>query len=93
MPEALAIAAVFAVAVVAYVSGWLHARNPANYNVAKELIRLSEQHQFLQDRLALAQRERWSPDMINTLSKQLDAISSESGRLRTGGALQSFPGS
>jgi hypothetical protein len=73
MPEALAVVAVFVVAVVAWLGAWLHARDPANYNARAEVERLRHHAVWLQQRLEVAQREAWSEDMVANLSDELDA--------------------
>ncbi|MEO6004542.1 MAG: hypothetical protein ABIZ04_13640 [Opitutus sp.] len=82
MPEALVIFAVFAVAVAVFVGGWVQARDPANFNAQRELIRSREQHRLLQERLHRAQRENWSAEMIATVSSQLEDTAAEIERLR-----------
>ena len=82
MPEALVIFAVFAVAVAVFVGGWIHARDPANFNAQRELLRSREQQRLLQERLHRAQRENWSTEMIATVTAQLDDNVAEIERLR-----------
>lgn len=77
MPEALAIFAVVVVSVGVYVAAWIQAKDPANYNAQRELVRLKEQQRLLQQRLSAARREKWGMDMIETISEQLDASCSE----------------
>lgn len=77
MPEALAIFAVFAVSIGVYVAAWIQAKDPANYNVQKEFVRLKEQQRLLQQRLLAARREKWAVEMIETISEQFDASCSE----------------
>jgi hypothetical protein len=77
MPEALAIAAVFAVAVAACVGAWLHSRDPANQNTANEVVRLRQQQVWLEQRLLLAQREKWGSEMIDSITGELGAISEQ----------------
>src|SRR5262245_12144764 len=67
MPEALAVAAVLVVALAAWVGAWLHARNPANFNARDEADRLRAQAEWIERRLAVAERERWGKDMTETL--------------------------
>lgn len=73
MPEALAVLAVFAVAVVAWVGAWLHARDPANYKPHEEHSRLQHHEGWLEGRLQTAERENWSEDMVATLRADLEA--------------------
>ena len=77
MPEALAIVAVFAVAVAAWVGALLHARDPRNHSPVIERARLRDQQAMLHERLNLARQERWSPEMIESLSDQLAEVSSQ----------------
>ncbi len=72
MPEALAVVAVLVVAVVAWLGAWLHARDPANYNARAEAERLRHHSVWLQERLELAQRERWSEEMVSNLADELN---------------------
>lgn len=73
MPEALAVLAVFVVAVVAWVGAWLHARDPANYKPTEEHARLQHHEGWLQGRLETARREKWSEDMVANLEEDLEA--------------------
>lgn len=73
MPEALAVLVVLAVAVVAWVGAWLHARDPANYKPREEHARLQHHESWLQSRLETAQRENWSDDMVAHLAADLEA--------------------
>lgn len=77
MPEALAVLAVFVVAVVAWVGAWLHARDPANYKPHEERSRLQHHEGWLQSRLETARREKWSEDMVANLEADLEAVRSE----------------
>lgn len=72
MPEALAVLAVFAVAFVAWVGAWLHARDPANYKPHEEHSRLQQHEGWLQGRLETARREKWSEDMVANLEADLE---------------------
>lgn len=73
MPEALAVFAVFTVAVVAWIGAWAQARDPRSYKPVEEAARLRQQMAWLEARLDLAERERWSADMIATLEAELNA--------------------
>jgi hypothetical protein len=73
MPEALALLAVFVVAVAAWIAAWMHTRNPANYNARAELERLRRQAIWLEERLDVARREKWASDMIGPISDELGA--------------------
>jgi hypothetical protein len=67
MPEALAVLAVFVVTVVAWVGAWLNARDPARLNGCDEIARLQHHADWLQHRLEMAQREKWSSEMIDAI--------------------------
>lgn len=73
MPEALAILVIVVVAVAAWIGAWVHARNPANYNVRHEIERLHYQAGWLQERLEVARRENWGGEMIANLEAELEA--------------------
>ena len=82
MPEALAVLAVFVVAIAAWLGAWMHTRNPANYNARDEVARLQQQAAWLEQRLAVAQRERWSPDMVDVLCDEIDQTSEHLARAK-----------
>jgi len=77
MPEALVVLAVFVVTIAAWLGAWMHARNPANYNVRLEIERLKQQAAWLEERLDVACRERWATDMIASISDELGAITQQ----------------
>ena len=77
MPEALAVAVVFIVAIVAWFGAWLNARNPANYNARDEMARLRHHAAWLEQRLETAQRERWGEDMVENISDELATTSAQ----------------
>jgi hypothetical protein len=70
MPEALAIVAVAAVVVVAFIGAWLQERNPARQDARADLERLRQHAAWLEQRLALAERENWDESMIANLSAE-----------------------
>lgn len=80
MPEALAVVAVFVVTVVAWVGAWLHARNPANQNVHDEIARLRQHVGWIEQRIELAERERWGTDMVATLMDEKAAAAEHLAR-------------
>lgn len=67
MPEALAVFAVFVVAVIAWVGAWMQARDPARQNVAEDLAQLRHHHAWLEERVRVAEREGWGAEMIAAL--------------------------
>lgn len=77
MPEALAIVAVSLIAVAIYVVAWMQARDPANRNPQLERVRLQHQVGWLEERLARAQREGWSPEMVAGIAAERAAVVAE----------------
>lgn len=75
MPEALAVLAVFVVAIAAWFGAWVQARDPAHQNVRDETERLQVQIRWLEQRLDLARRENWSGDMIACLQDEIESTS------------------
>jgi hypothetical protein len=71
MPEAFAVATVFVVSLAAWIGAWAHVRNPANHNVRAEISRLRQHAEWLQDRLDLAEREKWGAGMVAGISSEL----------------------
>ena len=84
MPEALAVVAVFVVTVVAWLGAWLNARNPAGYQARDEIARLQHHASWLEQRLVIAQREKWGGDMIEAISAELAATAGELERTMGG---------
>ena len=80
MPEALAVLAVFAVVVIAWVGASLQARDPAQQNASADLQRLQQHAAWLQHRLSVARRENWGDDMIASLGAELDATTQQLAR-------------
>jgi hypothetical protein len=70
MPEALAIVAVAAVVVVAFIGAWLQERNPAHQDARADLERLRQHATWLEQRLELAERENWGEAMIASLTAE-----------------------
>jgi len=70
MPEALAIVALVVVTLIAWVGASLH---PANHNPRHETERLRQQAIWLEERLDVARREKWTTDMITSISDELGA--------------------
>jgi hypothetical protein len=75
MPEALAVLAVFVVAVAAWLGAWMQARDPANQNVHDETERLQLHVRWLEQRLDLAERENWGGEMIAGLQEEMQLTS------------------
>ncbi len=75
MPEALAVLAVFAVCLAAYVAAWLRSRDPSLVNATEDLQRLQHHEAWLRERLQRAQLERWDSDMIAGIADELRATS------------------
>lgn len=70
MPEALAIVAVFVIAVVIYFAMWLQTRDPALNKPHEELARMQLQVKWLEDRLVAARREQWGSEMIASIEAE-----------------------
>ena len=70
MPEALAIVAVAAVVVVAFIGAWLQERNPARQDARADLERLRQHAAWLEQRLEIAGRENWDDSMIASLAAE-----------------------
>jgi len=73
MPEALAVVAVFVVAVVICAAMWLRARDPSLHQPHEELERLRHHTTWLEERLARARRENWGHEMVAGLEADLAA--------------------
>jgi hypothetical protein len=82
MPEALAIVAVFFIAVGVYIFAWLEARNPALHDPQRDLARLHHQATWLQERLRIAKRENWDGEMVANLTTELVATSEQLARAK-----------
>ena len=83
MPEAFAVLAVVVVTIVAWFSAWMHARNPANTNAQAEIARLRQHAAWLEQRMEVAQREKWGGDMIATLSDEMEGTARQLVRARS----------
>lgn len=77
MPEALAVLFVTTVSVICYIAAKVQARNPAHWDARKELLRLRQQRDYLEQRLELAREENWGREMCEHLRQQLRATRSE----------------
>lgn len=77
MPEALAVLFVTTVSVICYIAAKIQARNPAQWDARKELVRLRQQRAYLEERLALAREENWDSEMCDHILQQLRATRSE----------------
>ncbi|MGH7958881.1 MAG: hypothetical protein ACREH8_17990 [Opitutaceae bacterium] len=71
MPEVLAAIAV--VALATWFGALVPARNPANHSVVEETARLRQHIVWLEQRLDLAEREKWGVEMVVTLEEELEA--------------------
>ncbi len=71
MPEAFACLFVFVVCVAAYVGAMITSRDPARQNVAQDLATLRQHRAWLEQRLEVAQRENWGPDMVDGIAAEL----------------------
>jgi hypothetical protein len=77
MPEALALLAVFIVAIAAWLGARLHARSPGNYNPVEDAKRLRLHADWLAERLEMARREKWGGEMVAELMIDLDRTSAQ----------------
>jgi hypothetical protein len=85
MPGALPILAfVILVALVCWVAAWTHTRNAANHDPREDYRRLQRHAAWLEQRLDVARRERWGPEMIASLSRQLGVACQQLARARGG---------
>lgn len=82
MPEALAVALVFVVAIASYVGARLHTANPANHNPRADLARLQQQRAWLEEKLRRGRRENWDQEMLDRLSDEVAATDAQLARLR-----------
>jgi hypothetical protein len=82
MPEALAIVAIVVVALAAWIGALLHTRNPANYNAVREAERLRQHAAWLEQRIEVAQREKWGSHMLEPLTAELRTTSNALARVR-----------
>jgi hypothetical protein len=84
MPEAFAIIAVAAVVAAAFIGAWLQERNPAHQNAQADLERLRQHASWLEQRLAIAEREKWGDAMIGNLSSEHTATLQQLAQTRVG---------
>lgn len=85
MPGAVFILGLFiAAALVACVAAWFHTRNPANHDPREDYRQLQRQAAWLEQRLDLARRERWAPEMIMDLEQKLGAACDQLAHARGG---------
>ncbi|MDB6093059.1 MAG: hypothetical protein JWM32_621 [Verrucomicrobia bacterium] len=82
MPEAVAVVAVFFIAVVIYVAMWVKSRDPAFLDPRMEVIRLEHHSKWLEERLAVARGENWGVEMSAPISAELAATKDELARLK-----------
>lgn len=84
MPEALAIVAVFVVAVVIYIGMWIQSRDPALHNAQEDLIRLRHQVTWLEERHSRAQREQWGEEMVGAIVAERESAARQLAKATTG---------
>ena len=73
MVEALAVVAVFFIAIIIYIGMWLQARDPALSKPHEELVRIHHQMRWLDERLAKARREGWGDAMTANIVAEREA--------------------
>lgn len=73
MPEALALVAVFVIAVVIYFAMWMQTRDPALNKPHEERARMELHVKWLEERLARARREEWGAEMLANIAAERDA--------------------
>ena len=85
MPAALVFFSMSVViAVSAWLAAWRHTRNPSNQDPREDYRQLQRHAAWLEQRLDVARRERWSPEMIASLSAQLGDACQQLARARGG---------
>ncbi|MEY4940942.1 MAG: hypothetical protein RIQ93_2677 [Verrucomicrobiota bacterium] len=85
MPGAVVILGLFiTIALVAWMAAWAHTRDPSNRDPREDYRQLQRQTAWLEQRLDLARREKWSPEMIQSLEQKLGAACDQLGRARGG---------
>ncbi len=82
MPEALAVLAVFVVAVVAWVGAWMQARDPAQQNPREDFAQAQQHAAWLEQRLEMARRERWEQHLVVSLTHELEGTQARARTLR-----------
>ena len=73
MPEALAVLAVFVVAIAAWVGAWMQSRDPAQQNPREDFAQAQQQTAWLEQRLEVARREKWESHLVASLTEELEA--------------------
>ncbi len=71
MPEALACFSVLIVCVGVFVYAKIQSVSPANRNPVAEAATLDREIAWITERLELAQKENWTPDMCEALEERL----------------------
>jgi hypothetical protein len=82
MPEALALVLVFLIAGGVYVVLLVQSRNPALHDPRKEHARLEQHLAWLDQRLAMARREKWGQEMVAPLLADQTASTRALARVR-----------
>jgi len=77
MPEVFAVLVGFAVAVFIFVMMWIQSRDPALYKPTEELPRMQHQIVWIDDRIAMASREKWEAGLQGNLKTQREEIALE----------------
>ena len=84
MPEALALCAVLAAAVVIYAAMWVRSRDPKLHRPEEERKRLQHQAEWLDGRLGVARREGWGDEMVAGLLREQEATAAQLEQARAG---------
>ncbi len=77
MPEALAIVAVFVIAVIIYIGLWMQTRDPARYQPHEEIARMEQQMKWLDERVGTARREKWGAEMVESIAAEREATAGQ----------------
>ena len=83
MPAPLILSLAFVLGAVAWLAAWWHVRRRPESRRA-EIQRLGNHALWLEQRLDVARRERWDPQMIASLYQQLGLACQKLARLRRG---------
>jgi hypothetical protein len=77
MPEVLVIIVVPIIAAVIYVMLWIRSRDPALHDPREEFARLQRQVGWLEERLAMARREKWGGEMVAGIETELTVTAAQ----------------